>query len=142
MKMKTTVYCTKRTTALYLVNFCFSSKLFLCLCLCLSVFLSFCLSACLSLSLSLSLYLPVCLSFSPSALPARRLPLGVHRHLPVVSVQLGLLDLLEVLLGVCADLYHGARLDQTRDLLPPLAVELQPSQEQPVLVVRPSPGIL
>eukprot|EP00515_Schizochytrium_aggregatum_P016215 CAMPEP_0202111602 /NCGR_PEP_ID=MMETSP0965-20130614/29620_1 /ASSEMBLY_ACC=CAM_ASM_000507 /TAXON_ID=4773 /ORGANISM="Schizochytrium aggregatum, Strain ATCC28209" /LENGTH=136 /DNA_ID=CAMNT_0048681103 /DNA_START=49 /DNA_END=455 /DNA_ORIENTATION=+ len=51
-------------------------------------------------------------------------------------------ELLEVLLRVRADLHHRARGDHTSDLLPFLAVQVEPVQEGLVLLLGPATGVL
>ena len=67
---------------------------------------------------------------------------SVHDDLPLLAVLAGLGELLEVLLRMGADLDDGPRLDEGGDLLPALAVLLEPLQEEAMFLGGPSAGVL
>ena len=70
-----------------------------------------------------------------------RVSTALHRHDPIVAVLSRLGKLLEILLRVRPDLDNRSRLDQGSNLLPSLAVLLQPLQEQTVFFGGPTTGV-
>jgi hypothetical protein len=68
--------------------------------------------------------------------------LAVHHDRAVKPDFLCLLLLDQVLLRVCPDLYHRARLDDLRDFLPRFAVRLEPLEEQHVFLGSPAPRLI